>query len=379
MSIELIISFAGGIVFGILIALFFVKGRSKMEDKLKSLAYDVLESSQKNFLSLAETKLKQTEISNTAALDSLVKPVKETLSKMDQQLKELEEKRHGAYKELMQAVTISNETQQHLRNETSQLLQALRTPTARGQWGELQLRRILEMTGMSEYAKDFSSQYSMQTDNTNLRPDFIVRLPSERCIIIDSKVPLAAYLSGNQSKTESEKKEALLKHAKAVREHIKTLSSKAYSENLEKSADFVVLFIPGDHFLAAALDTDPEIMDFSVQRKIILATPMTLIALLRTVALCWNQENLKENAEKLGVLGGELFNALTVMTSHMENVGSAISSSIDNYNKMIGSFERNVLSKARKLQEFGAANITKSIPDSYVIDKSVREITHNEK
>ncbi|MCL2474485.1 MAG: DNA recombination protein RmuC, partial [Alphaproteobacteria bacterium] len=265
-----------------------------MEDKFKSLASDVLEKSQQSFLSLAETKLKQTEISNAAALDKkvtaideLVKPVKETLTKMDKQLQELEVKRHGAYKELMQAVSISNETQQQLRSETSQLLQALRSPSSRGQWGELQLKRILEMTGMSEYAQDFSSQHSLQTDASSLRPDYIVRLPSERYIIIDSKVPLASYLSGVQSSSEHEKQEALIKHAKAVKEHIKTLSSKSYSEAVEGSADFVVLFIPGDHFLAAALDTDPELMEFSTQRKIILATPMTLIALLRTVALCW--------------------------------------------------------------------------------------------
>ncbi|MCL2505713.1 MAG: DNA recombination protein RmuC [Alphaproteobacteria bacterium] len=385
MSFEYIISFISGLLLGIAIAVFFYRIRlkelSQMEDKFKSLASDVLEKSQQSFLSLAETKLKQTEISNAAALDKkvtaideLVKPVKETLTKMDKQLQELEVKRHGAYKELMQAVSISNETQQQLRSETSQLLQALRSPSSRGQWGELQLKRILEMTGMSEYAQDFSSQHSLQTDASSLRPDYIVRLPSERYIIIDSKVPLASYLSGVQSSSEHEKQEALIKHAKAVKEHIKTLSSKSYSEAVEGSADFVVLFIPGDHFLAAALDTDPELMEFSTQRKIILATPMTLIALLRTVALCWRQENLKENAEKLGILGGELYNSLTVMTSHMDSMGSAISSSVEHYNKMIGSYERNVVNKARKLQEFGAANITKNISDTVMIDKSVREI-----
>ena len=385
MSFEYIMFFILGLVLGIAIAVFFYRTRLKelnqMEDKFKSLAYDVLEKSQQSFLSLAETKLKQTEISNTAALDKkvtaideLVKPVKETLTKMDQQLKELEVARHGAYKELMQAVSISNETQKQLRSETSLLLQALRSPSSRGQWGELQLKRILEMTGMSEYAKDFSSQYSLQTDASTLRPDYIVRLPSERCIIIDSKVPLASYLSGIQSNSEIEKQDALIKHARAVKEHIKILGSKSYSDAMEGSADFVVLFIPGDHFLAAALDTDPDLMEFSIQRKVILATPMTLIALLRTVALCWRQENLKENAQKLGVLGGELYNALGVMTSHMDSMGSAISSSVEHYNKMIGSYERNVISKARKLQEFGAANISKSLSDTQMIDKSVRSV-----
>jgi DNA recombination protein RmuC len=275
---------------------------------------------------------------------------------MDTQLQALEVKREGAYRELSEMVKMSHETHKELRGETSQLLQALRTPMTRGRWGEIQLRRILEMTGMSAHAHDFDVQANVAEGS--LRPDVIVNLPGERCIIIDSKVPLGSYLDAVQSADDAAHKAALLQHAKHVREHVKLLAAKAYWDQVKGTPEFVVLFLPGDHFLAAAMDADTDLMDFC------LATPMTLVALLRTVAYGWRQESLRENAQRIGVLGGELYGALRTMTEHIVVLGSKLSGSLESYNKLIGSFERNVLGKARKFKDYGAVPDGKMLPDA---------------
>ena len=315
-------------------------------DRFGSIAADVLRQSHESFLQLAEGRLKQSEQAAAAVLDrkagtidELIKPVKETLHKMDVQIQALEVKREGAYQEMLKAVSLSNETQQQLRADTGQLLQALRTPTTRGRWGEIQVRRILEMTGMAEHTRDFSSQHHIAGDEGALRPDYVVTLPGERCVIIDSKVPLTAYLDGAQSEDPAFRLTAMKQHARQLREHVRTLSSKAYWDRIDGSADFVVLFVPGDHFLAGALDCDPDLMEYSTLHNVVLATPMTLVALLRTVALSWRQENLRENARKLGALGGELYNAIAVMSEHIASVGSKLGGSLEAYNKMIGSLD----------------------------------------
>lgn len=340
-------------------------------DRFRVIAADALRQSHESFLQLAESRLKQTEIATAAiferkstAIDELVKPVKETLSKMDQQLRALETNREGAYKELLTAVTLSNETQQILRQETGQLLQALRSPTARGRWGEIQVRRILEMTGMAEYTRDFMPQHHIASDEGNLRPDYVVTLPGQRCVVIDSKTPLDAYLDSAQSNDPVVRQAAMKLHAKKMRDHVRALSAKAYWDQVEGAVDFVVMFVPGDHFLSGALDCDPDLMDYSARNNVVLATPLTLVALLRTVALSWRQENLRENALKLGSLGGELYNAVSTMTDHVTDMGRKLSSTLDSYNKMIGSMDRNVLAKARRLRDFGAANEGKELPES---------------
>ncbi|MDR3424876.1 MAG: DNA recombination protein RmuC [Alphaproteobacteria bacterium] len=361
----LILTLFLGLIFGAAAVWLATRARAGNEtqwgDRFRSIAAETLRQSHESFLQLAESRLKQSELAAAAtldkksvAIDELIKPVKETLSKMDAQLKELEVARHGAYKELMQAVSLSNESQQKLRDETGQLLQALRTPTTRGRWGEIQVRRILEMTGMAEHANDFSAQHHINGEDGALRPDYVIRMPGDRCVIIDSKVPLAAYLDGAQSNDNDFKRAAMEKHARQVREHIRALSAKAYWDQIDGSADFVVLFVPGDHFLAGALDCDPDLIEYGVTHNVVLATPMTLVALLRTVALSWRQENLRENAQKLGDLGGELYAAITTMTDHVCDMGRKLSGTLDSYNRMIGSLERNVLSKARRLRDFGA-------------------------
>jgi len=350
-------------------------------DKFEALAAKILHSSNERFLQLAETRLKQSEQAaaatldkKTTAIDEMVKPVKESLQKMGEHLQALEVKREGAYRELLEVVQASRETHQQLRGETGQLLQALRAPTTRGQWGEIQLKRILEMTGMSTHAKDFTVQQALAEGA--LRPDVIVHLPGNRCIVVDSKVPLSAFMDAAQATDEAARQQCMRQHAKHVRDHVRLLGAKAYWDQIENTPEFVVLFLPGDHFLSAALDGDGELMDYSIAQKVVLATPMTLIALLRTVAYGWRQESLRDNARKVGALGGELYGALTSMADHIVTLGGKLFGSVEAYNKMVGSLERNVLNKARKLREYGAGKDGKMLPEAVEpIDTQPRGLT----
>jgi len=358
------LTFAFGLLTGGLVAFAAMRGRvaaqAQMTDTFKALAADTLHQNSVAFLQLAEGKLQQREQAasstldkKTVAIDAMIKPVQETLQTMNVQLQALEVKREGAYRELAEMVASSRETQVQLRHETSQLLQALRAPTGRGRWGELQLQRILEMTGMSIHAQDFSTQVAVSDAEGNVRPDVVVALPGDRCVIIDSKVPLAAYLDSVQANDDTMRAQALKQHAKQLKDHVKTLSGKAYWEKFAGTPEFVVLFLPGEHFLSAALDGDSDLMEYSAKNKVVLATPMTLIALLRTVAYGWRQETMHANVQEMMELGRKLHGALTVFTKHMNDMGSRLGASVDVYNKMIGSFDRNVMSKARKFEECG--------------------------
>lgn len=362
-----LLSFIGGVILGAGVIWVTMRGRgavqAQMIDTFKALAADTLHQNSATFLQMAEGKLQQREQSasavldkKTVAIDAMIKPVQDTLQTMNAQLQALEVKREGAYRELAEMVTASRETQVQLRTETSQLLQALRVPTGRGRWGELQLQRILEMTGMSAHAQDFSTQTTVVGggDDQTIRPDVIVNLPGDRCVIIDSKVPLSAYLDSVQSTDEGTRSSSLKQHARQLKDHIKTLSGKAYWEKISGTPEFVVLFLPGEHFLSAALDSDGDLMEYSAKNKIILATPMTLIALLRTVAYGWRQETMRDNMVQMVDSGRKLHGALTVFTKHMNDLGSRLGSSVEVYNKMIGSFDRNVMVKARKFEELGA-------------------------
>lgn len=345
--------FIVGAAFGGLVAWLVMRarlsGQTMMADTFKALAADTLHQNSATFLQMAEGKLQQ----KSQGIDAMLKPVQETLEKMDAQLRALEVKREGAYRELAEMVASSRETQMQLRNETGQLLQALRAPTSRGRWGELQLKRILEMTGMSEHARDFQTQETFSDEAQTIRPDVIVALPGERCIVVDSKVPLDAYLDWTQKGDEASRQEAIKQHARHLKEHIKQLGNKAYWAKIDGTPEFVVLFLPGEHFLSAALDGDPGLMEYSAQNQIVIATPMTLIALLRTVAYGWRQEALRENIFQVADMGRKLYGALASFTGHLETVGNRLGGAVEAYNKTVGSLERNVMSKARRLAECG--------------------------
>ncbi|MDD5586342.1 MAG: DNA recombination protein RmuC [Alphaproteobacteria bacterium] len=379
-------AFATGGILGVIVAwLVFrarLSGQAHLVDTFKALAADTLHQNSAAFLQLAEGKLKEREQAanahldkKTVAIDEMVKPVKETLQRMDQQLQALEVKREGAYRELAEMVTASRETQIQLRNETSQLLQALRAPTARGRWGELQLQRILEMTGMSAHAHDFVLQGTVVGDEGAIRPDVIVALPGDRCVIIDSKVPLAAYLDSVQSNDDADRQNALKQHARQVKDHIKRLGNKAYWEQIEGTPEFVVLFLPGEHFLSAALDGDADLMEYSAGQQVVLATPMTLIALLRTVAYGWRQEALRKNVQQIADMGRKLHSALALFARQMEMLGSKLGGAVETYNKTVNALERNVFSKARQLGDFGAASAEEELPSLEPIERQPRALS----
>lgn len=374
---------AGGLSWFIFRARF--ASHAQLTDTFKALAADTLHQNSTAFLQLAESRLEQKQQAATAtldkkttAIDAMIKPVQETLQKMDAQLQALEVKREGAYRELAEMVTASRETQMQLRNETSQLLQALRAPTSRGRWGELQLQRILEMTGMSTHAQDFSTQESFGGEDGGIRPDVIVALPGERCVIIDSKVPLTAYLDSVQANDDAARGAAIKQHARHLKDHIKKLSAKSYWNKVEGTPEFVVLFLPGEHFLSAALDGDSDLMDYSAQNQVVLATPMTLIALLRTVAYGWRQEALRENMRSVIDLSAKLHGSLGIFAKHLSDLGSRLGGAVDYYNKSVSSLERNVLSKARKLADFGAASGEEEIAAPDMIEKEPRLVVINQ-
>jgi len=382
----LLAAFVAGALIGVLIAALIFRARiasqAQLLDTFKALAADTLHQNSAAFLQLADSKLKEREQAGAAildkrtmAIDEMVKPVKETLQRMDTQLQALEVKREGAYRELAEMVTASRETQIQLRNETSQLLQALRAPTGRGRWGELQLQRILEMTGMSSHARDFVLQGTVVGDEGAIRPDVIVALPGNRSIIIDSKVPLAAYLDAVQNNDEAARQNALRQHAQQVRQHIKRLGNKAYWEQIEGTPEFVVLFLPGEHFLSAALDGDADLMEYSAGQQVVLATPMTLIAMLRAVAYGWRQEAQQKHVQEIAAMGRKLHGALLLFCKQMESLGSRIAGVVETYNKTTNALERNVLNNARQLGEYGAASAEEELPSLEPVERRPRAIS----
>jgi DNA recombination protein RmuC len=348
--------------------------------QMKSLSSDVLQKNSEQFLHLAKQSFQNLQQGAEGAFDKkhqamadALKPVKESLSKMDMHLKSVEKDRTGAYEGLKQQVTSLIETQKELRSETGQLVKALRTPSARGRWGEMQLKRVVEMAGMLSHC-DFSEQTSTESEEGRLRPDMIVRLPGEKVIVVDAKTPLAAYLDSLETDDEAIRKKALERHTRHIREHMKQLGSKSYWSQFEESPEFVVMFLPGENFFSAALEVDPALIEIGTENGVILATPTTLIALLRAVAYGWRQESLADNARQISNLGQDLYKRLGDMNGHLDNLGAHIGRSVDAYNKTIGTFESRVLVSARKFEEMKVSDDKKKITKSSDIEKLPRKV-----
>ena len=286
-----------------------------------------------------------------ALMNNTLKPIQESLEKFESKIQELEKNRVGAYEGLSQQVKSLLNSQLHLEKETSNLVKALRNPHVRGRWGEIQLKRVVELAGMLEHC-DFYQQVSSVTDtHAIVRPDLIIKLPGNKNIVVDAKTPLSSFLDAlDYSDDAPEQKQCLVNHSRLIRDHIKKLSQKNYWAQFNPAPEFVILFLPGEHFFSAALEHAPDLIEHGISERVILATPTTLIALLKAVSYGWNQENLAHNAQIMYDLGKELSKRLTDLAGHFDDVGDKLKKTVESYNKTLSSFESRILVTARRFQ-----------------------------
>lgn len=337
----------------------FELANAQLTGAFSELANQSLKSNSENFLRLAQQNLgTQQEKANRElgereqAVETLVKPIREALEASRKQIAELEKSRSQAYGSIKNQLEAMQLSQKSLKQETQNLVKALRRPEVRGRWGEITLRRLVELAGMVEHC-DFMEQVQSSSDSQVIRPDMIVSMPDQRELVVDVKTPLDAYLTAAEAEDDAQRKLALQRHGKNVRAHIRLLSSKAYWQQFEESPEFVILFIPGDQFLSAALNEEPDLIEYALSQQIILATPTSFVALLKAVAYGWRQLALADNAKEIRVLAEDLYGRLATFVTHMNRVGRQLSSSVEHYNRAVGSLERSVLPGARKFVELG--------------------------
>lgn len=337
----------------------FEAARSQLTGAFSDLANKSLQSNSENFLRLAEQNLgaqqdkaKRDLGDREKAIETLVKPIHDALQASQKQITELEKSRSEAYGGIKSQLESMQLSQQSLAQETQNLVKALRRPEVRGRWGEITLRRLVELAGMVEHC-DFQEQVHNVGEDQIIRPDMIVRMPNQRDLVVDVKTPLDAYLEAVEAKDDAQRQIGLQRHARNVRDHIKALSSKAYWAQFKNSPEFVILFIPGDQFLSAALNEDPDLIENALAQQIILATPTSFVALLKAVAYGWRQLALADNAQEIRELAEDLYGRLATFVAHMNKVGRQLGSSVESYNRAVGSLERKVLPGARKFVELG--------------------------
>lgn len=347
-------------------------------DRFAALSSQALRVNNESFLQLAKENLHKLQLQaqqdlgqRQKAIEHVITPIREALNKTEHQLQLLDRDRRESFGALQAHLQSMAETQTQLQSETQNLVQALRRPEVRGQWGELTLQRLVELAGMVEYC-DFYRQESQHSDMGTQRPDLVVRMPESREIIVDAKTPLDAYLSAMESSEPNERKNFLQNHARNIQRSVRRLSSKTYWAQFKDSPEFVVLFIPGEQFLAAAIDYLPKLQEDALSHKIILATPNNFIALLKTIAFGWRQHQVTENAGQIREAGEELYQRLATFIEHLDRAGNQLGASVESYNKAIGSLERQLMPQARKFKELGI-RAKKEIPVLEPLEQSPRQ------
>jgi DNA recombination protein RmuC len=359
------------------------QAESKLREAFASLSSEALRQNNQSFLELARASL--SEFQQTArqdldgrskAIEELVQPLRESLTHVDAKLQQVEQSRIGSHSALTEQLRSLHQSQQVLQTETARLVQALRSPNVRGQWGELQLRRVVEAAGMLEYC-DFDLKESTSADGLRLTPDMIVRLPGGKNVVVDAKVPSAAYLDAMEIADDAARDGKLRDHARQVRDHVVRLANKGYWAHFQPAPDLVIMFVPGETLLGAALQRDPALLEFSLSRGVMLASPLTLMALLRAVAYGWQQEKVAKNAQEISDLGRQLYERIRVMAMHFEEVARGLTRSVESYNKAVGSLESRVLVTARRLKDKGIT-APEDLPELETIDHTARALGSQE-
>jgi len=352
----------------------------QMKAQFRALASTALENNNVNFLHLAREALEKYQFEANSelekretAVEGLVKPISDSLKQVDENVRQLEKSRAEAYGSLTAQVASLLETQRALQYETGNLAKALREPQVRGRWGELQLRRCLELAGMLDYC-DFVEQVTVTGEDGRKRPDVVIKLPGEKNIVVDAKVPLTAYLAALEAADEATRDARLLDHARQVRQHVDGLSAKSYWSQFQPTPDFVVLFLPGEVSFRAAMVADAELIEYAVARKVMVTSPVTLISLLRAVAYGWNQQNLAESARKISEAGRQLYNRLCVMTAHVDSLGRKLEGTVKSYNEMLSSMEKRVLPAGRRIAELDRSLAPANLPDPDQLERTPRHL-----
>ena len=351
-----------------------------LENSFKSLSADALKSNNQSFLDLARASLAEFQQvakgdleKRQIAIDALVAPVKASLDKVDEKIGALERAREGAYGEIRQQFAQMALVQSQLKGETENLVKALRQSHVRGRWGEIQLRRVVEMAGMMPHC-DFVEQQSTEGDEGRLRPDLVVKLPGNRQIVVDSKAPITAYMEAHEATTDEIRRLKIQQHAQLVRRHLDGLAKKSYWDQFEPTPEVVVMFIPGEAFYSAALEADPTLLDSAFDQNVIIASPASLMALLKAASYGWRQETIAEKAREVSELGKELHSRLATMADHLSKLGKGLASATDGYNAAIASFESRVLVSARKFKELGATSQEAEIIELRAVEGGVRRL-----